>query len=89
MIKLKDILLEASDVTDIFGYFDAYGGVHYTIVTPHTKLGKHNEVWSGKVAAHGKWRWSKNQPKKINTYNEPLTEDEIDKVWEIVSKHIY
>lgn len=68
----------------IIGFFDSYGHNHYKIIYNGDEKDSHNSIWPGKISAHGKWRWIPSDPSNLNTYNEDLSEEEIDSIWNLV-----
>lgn len=78
--------MKEKDIKYIIGYFDSYGDLKYHVVKMWDSMDSHLQIWPGRVAAHGKWRWDPKVPNKINTYNEDLDFEEEERVWNLVDK---
>jgi hypothetical protein len=85
MIKLKDLLVEGSNLKWILGYVDSYGKVHYKVVGKDDSIDSHNQIWPG--PKHGKWRWMPGNPSHLNTYGEELSFEDEDRIWKIIDKY--
>lgn len=85
MIKLKSLITESSrSIKWILGYIDAYDKNHYKVVYHEDQMDSHQKIWPGKISAHGKWRWDPKLPRDIHTYNEPLTDEDKESIWNII-----
>jgi len=86
MINLKELLKYSPAIKWIVGYVDSYGSVFYKVIYNGDKLDSHNQLWAN--AHHGKWRWVPSSPKHLNTYNETIDDDSLDRIWNIINKYI-
>ena len=66
----------------IIGHVDSYGAIHHHIVYELGIYDSHIQCWP--TVHHGKWRWKPSSPNHINTYNEELDPDSVDKIWKII-----
>ena len=85
MITNLKTILEQQNVNDIkwiLGYVDNYGKVHYKVVYNGDNVDTHNQLWP--LIHHNKWRWMPEKPKHINTYNEPIDDESLYKIWDII-----
>lgn len=86
MIKLKDILFESiSPIKWIVGIVDNYGRVHHKVVKQDDPLDSHFHLWP--TVHHGKWRWMPSRPNALNTYGEPIDDDAVDSIWQIIDQY--
>lgn len=71
----------------IIGYIDSYGKINHKVVLQGDPIDSHMMVWPGKVAAHGKFRWSPDKPEHLNLYNEPIDDEDEWKIWDLIDKY--
>jgi hypothetical protein len=71
----------------IIGYIDSNGAVHHHIVAEGDEMDSHLQVWPGKISSHGKFRWDPRKPFDINTYGEPIDDDDLYRIYDIVERY--
>lgn len=64
----------------IIGYVDSNGAIFAYVVREGDRKQSHGDLWSSKIAAHGKWRWDPNKPYSINTYGEDINDDDMYRI---------
>jgi len=70
----------------IIGYAEHNGAIFAHVVRVGDRMQSHLDVWPGKVAAHGKWRWDPNKPFALNTYGEDIDDDDMYRVMDRIEK---
>lgn len=71
----------------ILGYIDHMGAIAHHVVYHGDTVDSHIQVWPSKVAAHGKFRWDPRKPYDIHTYGEPIDDDDLYRIYDIIERH--
>jgi hypothetical protein len=71
----------------VIGYIDCFGAVHHHAVYQGDLNDSHLSVWPGKISSHGKFRWKPDKPYDIHTYGEPIDDDALYAIYDIVERY--